>query len=208
MYCPNIENHSTCTCRFQGRKYFELKCVHVSIEQIRTFLSTIHVDFSSIHIEPNDSIIPIDFLVNHRAVEIKLCGNDSNPQQFQPEIHPEAFRSSRNFTETFYIVSFNLSNVNFSFLTNFHRLKVLGIDNSFDLNLATFPTLDSLIELWIIYCQELSGWSNFPTLSNGISILSLEGNKLNDEEADRILQWILLGPSRYTLTGLINSYNA
>ena len=209
-YCPNLENYSPCMCPIQGKKYFVLECVGVSTEHVRNiFISTKSVDFDQISFQLNDSLFPMDLFVSHRANSITVCGNNSNPQQFYPDIHPDAFRSSRNFTVEFNLKSINMCKMNLSFLATFYQLKTLSIWNSVGLNSSSFPPLPNLINLWITDSKfNSNGWSIFLNSIKCLEELNLENNGLNNEQVDQILELIFMSPSKDTLTLLDLSSNS
>ena len=137
-----------------------------------------------------------------------MNGNDSNREQFCPEIHPEAFGFSRNITEDFKLTSLDMSKLNFSFLTDFHQLTRIIISHAINVNLLGLPLLSSLSDLSITYSSGFNEWTNNPLSKNEPHTLILDHNALDDDIVDRFLDWIIQGPVKDSLTHLHLSGNA
>ena len=135
------------------------------------------------------------------VISLDVYGNEGNAEQFHLEIHSDAFVNSntRNFTEMFKIENCDMLLLNFTFLTEFNQLNTLYIENSFHVHLRNLPPLLNLVRLYLRYTNGLSEWTDFPKLINGLYELDLIGNRLLDEEIDRVLKWIFSGPSSNTL---------
>ena len=209
LECTNLENFYPCKCSVLGKKDFSLECINASVDQVLgTFNSTLATDFEYIFLEAIDFFIPKDLFVNHRFKIIELNGNERNPGKCCPEIHPEAFRSSRDVSKNFQIASLNMSKMNLSFLTDFNQLTYLFILQVVDAHLSGLPQLPNLLELKVTYSSGLNKWTNFPHLENGIEHLILAANALNDDCVDRILDSLLKSPTKNTLQYLHLAANA
>ena len=172
-------------------------------EIYNVFKNTISADFKSIvfsalyanknfHYKEN-------FLFDHRVLEMTLQCNIWEKKELT--IHPEAFASSRNLMEEFGISYCDLSQLKFRFLVGFNRLSKFYIMDSVNVHMLNFPSLPNLTELVITLCPTaLSNWTNFPNLTNGLTFLNVQDNGLNNQMLDRVLEWILNGPSRNTLS--------
>lgn len=143
----------------------------------------------------DDLLIPKDLFGNHRitfSITLRCTGVD----EVRPNIHPEAFRSSRNVLKSFMIESCDMSNLNFKFLVGFDQLVFLGITKCSNVHLTNF--LPSLTSLAFLYIDE-STWFDGPWITptrptNDLASLreiSLIKSDLNDDKAAKILDWIL-----------------
>lgn len=143
----------------------------------------------------NESILPADLLTNHRITnEIRLFCPNRGAMDYQMEIHPEAFRASRNFTKKLLIQFCDVSRLEFSFLEGFENLFDLSIDFSFNIHLArwiSLPKLPSLSWMGFVQSTGLDDWSEFPVLVNGLTFIDLQTNWIGDDAMDRITQWAL-----------------
>ena len=209
FYCPNVEDYSPCQCRPQITNNYKptLDCKLSDIENVRKmFHSATTSDIEQLFLIPlpNQSYVPKDLFFKHRFTNIVLWGNEiKTGEQFRPEIHPEAFGSStRHYTKLFKIVNCDMALLNFTFLTGFHQLDTFSIYNSAHFHLQNFPQLPNLINLHIVNTTGLNEWTSFPTLIKGLVNLEMEENGLYDDDAGRILDWILKGPSKATLSWL------
>ena len=99
----------------------------------------------------------------------------------------------------FRIANFDITFLNFSFLSGFHQLNTLHITNSTHFHLHGLPPLPNLVALSCTNITGLNEWNDFPILINGIEQLEIDDSNLNDESADRILHWIVSGSSSKTL---------
>ena len=131
-------------------KHIELKSEKFPIERIQELFNWTGTDFNYVKLEPSSLYIPNNIFANHGCILFELRGNDSNPFQFRPEIHPDAFRSSRNISENVVLESLDMSNFNFSFLFEFQKLKDLNIRNAVNAHLSAFPLLPNINELRLL----------------------------------------------------------
>ena len=216
--CPNGEDFSPCECSGyfrENQKYFNLECTKVPINQVyetlksktaaninefilREYVFDVNVDF----------VIPNNFFVDHLMSKIIVRGVDSDRQKTRLEIHPEAFRSSRNSSKEAHILSIDMSSLNFSFLTGFEQLTNLFIWNAVNAHVSGLPLLQKLNELRISHSSGLNEWTHFPPSINALSGLILQHNGLVDEAVYRVLEWIVTGPSKDTLQWLYLSGNS
>ena len=151
----------------------------------------------------NKSYVPKDLFSKYRFTTLVLWGNRGAEKQFQLEIHPEAFGTfTKNYTKIFRIVNCNMHLLNFSFLSGFNELMTLDISNSNNFHLRGLPPLHNLVSLLIWDTTGLNELKIFPVLINGLNRLLLNGNGLNDNGSERILEWIYSGPSNKTLRSL------
>ena len=208
--CPNWNDFAPCTCEIEGKK-FVVKCKQISPEKIhQTFKKTASADIDRIELlDPIGYFIPKDVVATNWAAKIILTGSENNPENYCPEIHPEAFRSSSNVTEEFAINWIDMSQMDFSFLVDFNELRILRIYNSINAHLSNLPSLLNLTELHVRYTAGINNWThNFPArLPSGLVSIIMQDNTLNDEAVNRLLNWILNGPSRNTLRYLFLSGN-
>ena len=211
-FCPNKENYSPCGCSCPiGNNNFELKCRNVLIEKIRNiFKSATPANFNYIFIflSQNYSFIPEDIFGYHWINNtIELSGTSNSTKQVYLEIHREAFRVTRNFTKKFTIFSCDLIMLNLEFLTDFNQLTDLVINNSINVQMWKFRSLPKLTKLKITHCTGLNRWVEFPISVNSLEHLNFESNNLVEERVGAILDWILSGPSKGSLSHLDLSFN-
>ena len=113
----------------------------------------------------------------------------------KPKIHPEAFRSARDLTRYFSLISCDLTELSFSFLMGFNNIHQLTVINSHIPELRDFPMLPELSEIQIRNCSGINDWTEFPTLNKAIWYIILNNNGLNNQAAYRIMKWIKRGLS-------------
>ena len=93
-------------------------------------------------------IVPDDIFTDHRIESIEfdnyLCVADDKQPHPKLHIHPEAFRSSREFATNFSFSHCDMGSVNFSFLNGFTQTVTLTIKESINLDLRTLPSFISL----------------------------------------------------------------
>ena len=215
LTCPNIEDISPCGCLYNiDDNSYEIICnTLLTMEQIRNTFKIIpgDADMSRIflRLQATESFVPNNIFDGHRVVgNLELSGNYSFPNLVLPEIHPDAFHSSRNSTNGFRIYSCDLKQLKFKFLTGFNQLKFLSIWNCVNVHLSDLPSLTNLIYLQIIDCEGLNDWAVFPILTKGLDRLDLDKNNLSNNGTHKILEWILnKSPSNQTLRILKLSRN-
>ena len=135
--------------------------------------------------------------------EIELECLIKEKQRFS--INPEAFSSSRNFTKVLKLSFCDASNLSFSFLRGFVKLWAISFYSISNIHLANwtfFPHLVSLTDLEIIDSKGMDKWAHFPNSITKLKYFGIEGNELDDEAMNRILQWIVDSPSVDTLQNL------
>jgi len=105
----------------------------------------------------------------------------------------------------------NCNLLDLGFLSGFDKLTHLDFDNIYNIQ-HCFPSLPPLPRLTMLHIEFSTGLNeliNFPTLINGLKDIRFLGgvdcnctNKdINDETADRIVDWLLLSSSN-TLQGM------
>ncbi len=121
------------------------------------------------------------------------CPTATADRKYQLEADLESFRSNRQSTTSFSIIGCDLNLLNLNFLAGFENLSGLFFDYSTDVqtSLMSLPVLPALSDLAFGHCPDFGSTNSFPTLSNGIALLSLNDNEWNDERMSRILDWIL-----------------
>ena len=205
--CPDFKVYLPCQCYF---KYpllanFEVECIDVSTKDVSIAFNSIatEIEFRTLLLRPIAFFIPKDIFANCRVMDtIEISGKYYIPEKMRLEIHSEAFQSSRNSVRQITISSWDLKTLTFEFLKGFNQTKVLCIYDSINFHLHNFPSLPNLIGLYVIGSQGPNEWEYFPNLFNGLVHLQLESVGLNDDAADRILEWIKTGPSCDTLNHL------
>ena len=158
--------------------------------------------------DEGDEMLRSSYNSEDRPYSFKLQGNYSNPFQFSPEIHPDAFRSFQNIPIRVTLKSVDMCNFNFSFLAGFQELNDLVLWNVVNVHLAALPLLPSLNQLSLYENSGLNEWTHFPPSIYRFTGLDLQNNGLTDEGVDRILEWLVNGPSKDTLGFLYLSGNA
>ena len=173
---------------------------------------TIVIDGILLKVQPMDTNIPANLLVNHKVGQIELeCQliNDGSQKQFS--INPEAFSSSKTLTYSLKISSCNFLGLSFLFLRGFEKLQAISFHSIANIQLAhwkTLPILSNLTILEIIHSKGLDEWTQFPNLIYGLETLNIGGNEMGNEGMDRILQWIVNSQSVKTLAALNMERNA
>ena len=170
--------------------------------------TSVAVNHIILELAENETKYPKDILSQHSAIHIELHDAHRNSKNISIEIHPEAFRYSRNVTNYFTFDAFEMRNFNWSFLAGFNQLTNISIHYSFNVQISNLPSLPSLIELKIRWSTGLNNMTHFPFLSNGLFGLVIQYCGLNDQAVDRILNWIQNGPSNNTLICIYLSGNA
>ena len=200
-----------CVCQNRCECTAKIECSKVPTEQIRKAFeeyTTFQVEILLLELAENESKIPKDIFSQHSATNIALFDTHRNPQGVALEIHPEAFRYSRNVTKHFILTNFEMFNFSWTFLAEFDQLGLITINKSFHVQLINLPPLPRLTGLHIRYSTGLNNWTHLPLLSNGLESLFMNFCGLNNEEADRILNWVQSGPSKGTLLDIYLGGNA
>lgn len=187
----------------------EVVCSEVPFNEVqRVFRQTNLPALSSINLIARryiDTFIPEDVLVNKRTIELIIeYPIDSILNSSKLQVHPNAFRSTKNFTKTFILDFIDCTLLDFDFLSGFMKLTTLTIANIINIEycLSTLPSLPSLITLNIQYSSVVNEIAHFPKLVNGLKKFSFYGNEnfqktiLNDETADRMMNWLLLSSAK------------
>ena len=149
------------------------------------------IKFIELKIPPTEVMISVDLL----AYEIDLKCEAIGVQRLK--IHPDAFRSSQNFTSKVAIQNCDVTGMNFVFLNGFHNLIHIHLNLVSNVHLvewSSLPALPGLQYLSITYSTGLNAWTAFPNLSSTLAVMmtiNLQGNRIDDGAIDRILMWIL-----------------
>ena len=143
---PNGEDYFPCTCNEWGSVF----CHNVTFDEIaRVFRRTTPAYIYYFSLKPSladaNEMIPPDLLNNHRVTEYLNIYCYSNG--FSLRVDPQAFRSSKNTTESIHFHYCDTNGFNFQFLSgfdklieaNFYRLSKVGLADW-----ASFPTLANL----------------------------------------------------------------
>ena len=146
--------------------------------------------------------IPMDLLSDHRTrvVEINCPSSD-----YFLMIDPQAFRSSKNTTESVNFFLCNMSRLDFDFLAGFDRItytSFIGMSSFDQADWASFPLLPSLYWIFVYGSKGLNDWTTLPQLARGLTWLQLQASEIQDVAMDRILNWTLQS-SADTLQNLI-----
>ena len=204
--CPNYEDYSPCTCpigKWQKKEYV-LNCDGISENHIKAiFKLKTPSDFYFIHLysEPkmlttNSSIVvvPDDIFGSHRINFYIILESQSFYERIFPrlKVDPEAFRSSRYYLRGLTIGNYDLSDLNFLFLTDFTKFRYLNIHHSSNLSLLDFPDTATSLALTIRECVGLKEQLIFPNLLkiDNLYHIGVIASGLSDEDADRILECI------------------
>lgn len=193
----DLEDYSPCRC-YKFWILTGIKCVDVDLPDVKmSFEKHNESDIANflLHFPQSTDIISDLIGSQHRITEtIDLaCSKIGYYSQRQLTIHPDAFRSSRNYTKYFKISYCNLSRLDFSFLAGFQHLKSLNIRSSVNVHKAhwdTMPQLPSLSQLTIQLCR-IFEWKIFPNLVTGLHYVNMISSDLSDETMDRVLDWLL-----------------
>ena len=172
----------------------------------------IPIESIELWVNPKNLEIPANLLSRHFVTnEMHILCEDIGKQKIK--IHPDAFRSSRNFTRFFRISWCDVRGLDFFFLKDFVYLEHLVLFLNAQVSSAewlTLPTttLSNLANFYTTSSTGVEDWATFPVLIQGIIYMDISNNKISDLAVDRILQWILDSPSLKTLKKLCISQNA
>ena len=171
----------------------------------------IPIESLELFVDPKNLEIPANLLSRHFVMNkmFILCENIGTQKL---KIHPDAFRSSRNFSRYVRISWCDLMGLDFFFLKDFAYLEHLVLYYNAQFSLAewlTLPTttLSNCANFDIFSSTGVDDWATFPVLIQGLITMDISSNKISDLAVDRILQWILDSPSISTLKKMDISYN-
>ena len=144
--------------------------------------------------------IPSHLLAFHTAQFLKISCSSSdkiNRSAFRQRItiDPDAFSSTKNMTQHFFISDCDLSRLNLIFLDGFDQLISLSVYLSSNVGMANWHHLPPLVSLETLTIEDdqLTNYTlpyNLPNLKCGIVRLTVMGIGFSgDEIADRIFQW-------------------
>ncbi len=157
----------------------------------------------------SETFIPEDIFGRKRASKIWIeypPGSVIVNSSLSLQVHPGAFRSTKNYTKHFIINIIDCSQLALGFLSGFDKLieLVFGNINNIQHCLPTLPSLPRLTKLSFERCAGMNELHSFPALTNGLKriffyndeISALQPDRvLNDETVDRIIDWLLLSSS-------------
>ena len=171
--CP--EDYSPCTCQqLKFMEYMEVSCDGVSLHSVQSVLrrSTRDITMMRLTLPAVNSSIPSDTFGGKRVLYTVLaCSPSSTPLQ----IHPDAFRSSQDFTRAFEIKGCDMTRLDYTFLAEFTVLRSLKFDN-FSNSAGTFHTipkvLPSLTDLSVVDSPDFHNFTflDLPFLANLTSV--------------------------------------
>ena len=158
-------------------------------------------------LNPNDDIIPMNLLGSKFADAITLrCLTNS----FKLRVNQDAFSTSRNYATSVTINNCDMAEANLAFMNGFNAMASLYLNANINLkfSLATLPyPLPNLNYLNMYNSKGLNDMKYYPTpLTKGLVYLDLGSNDLDDEGANRLLEWITKS-SFNTLQTLYADYN-
>lgn len=212
--CPNKGNYEPCACSGEKAEY-SVECQQVLINDvIRIFKRNkpSRIVVFSLNLSAHDAssngitTIPNNLLQDH---SVSFCRLNSPNNSYSLHIERKAFYFSRNLTEFFYLGTFDIGRLDFTFLTGFEKLSALELEHISNVHLANWtslPPLKNLKSLTIHRSTGLNDWKIFPPLVFGLEYLNLQRNQIESEPMDRILNWIA-GHSAKTLNSLVLSEN-
>ena len=205
--CPNVEDYWPCKCSILDDKLLRLECDRLTSDQYYDLFkhkTPADIDLIGIRGLTPTLSVPKDIIWEHRVMNQITLGCDYRyvKQQYSTTVHPEAFRSSRNFTMRISIHLCDLTMFDFSFLYGFSNLIDLIISDCNNFHLHNLPHLPNLLALMVYNCKGLNNWTDFPIMKSGLEVLTLIESELSDDDANGILRWISKSPSYGTLTWL------
>ena len=144
--CPNLDDYSPCNCHALILGAFTIQCTTGDLEQIRQMFKTkTPTGFDNFILEPEQSMLGWNYfpedLVGVQWVKnaIGLTGKKTNPIALCPEIHPDAFRSSKFILKRIKIQFFNLVKFNFTFLVGFSELESIFLSDNINVVISSLP---------------------------------------------------------------------
>lgn len=152
-----------------------------------------------------DAILPAGLLSDKRSEIIRLaCAWGSSTTL---DIHPDAFRSSSDYTKQFIISDCDLAPVDFNFLAEFNGLSLFSIYSSQNIQcLESLPLLPQLKEFDIYDCSGFGQLNNFPTDAlPALEIFKLNSNQLDDRVVELILKTIATSSGGTLLSLSVNN---
>lgn len=197
-----IEDYSPCNCNDNPSYGLEITCESIDVSTIRDIFSrtTTNDLFSfQLTVPPpatgNVISIPANLLNDKRAGNILLTCPSPD---WQLTIDADAFRPSSDLTFFFFTAGCDLNQLDFaSFLNGFVSLTTIFISQSSNVQgIQYVPALPSLNQLVITYTTGLEKITDFSRLGNvQLRRLLLNGNQLNDQITDNILNAVASSPS-------------
>lgn len=210
FYCPNGDNYLPCMC---GPGFVQcegvLEAVSVFNRTRPSRLTVFNLTISEQN-PTNITIIPNKFLNKHQ-IEILDIKFVKSSYRNSLRIEPGAFSYSKNFTKWIVLEGCELSQLDFKFLTGFDSLSTVEFVSTFNVHLAKWTSMPSMLpnlaHLAIHNSTGLNEWETFPSLSRGLKVLDLNNNEIQSGPLDRILNWSV-GHSGNTLEMLFLEQNS
>ncbi len=176
------EDYSPCTCesRTQGETYLTVDCNDVpsfaAVQSVfrRTTAQQIKYFYLTIPFSEVNNSIPADLLSGKAAQSIQL-GCSSTETKLT--VNSNAFNFSQDYAGRFSFSDCDLSQLNYSFLTNFNVLTQLHYFSSINIpsQWPSLPSLPSLVSLSITSSNDFEGFQNLPlTMLPALSLLLIE----------------------------------
>lgn len=185
-----------------------IKCVDVNLPDVSMAFKNhkdLDVKVFILHF-PRSCDIIADLIGNHHRITDKIDLRCSKTDYFslqQLTVHPDAFRSSRNYTRSLKIAKCNLKRLDFAFFNGFSQVEKLIIVDSVNvhqIDWRSFVPSPRFYSLEIQRCR-LNAWKTFPRLNVGLENVMLYSTDIGDATMDRTLNW-LINTSSETLQDL------
>ena len=203
--CPSNDDYSPCTC-FGGDSIFpSITCNQVPISAVViAFAQAIAVNVPlrfTLTPSPTDIFLPDNIMGTNKFAETISIRCPTATYKLQ--VSPNAFRSSMMYTTSFFINACDLSAIDMSFLTSFNNLTYLSFITSTNVQYALETLSYSLPSLCSLNFYNTKGLNQTvklpPVLANGLNDIDMGFSGLDDEAANRILDWVVKS-SNATLT--------
>jgi len=183
-------------------------CDQVSLKEVQRMFnrtSFLRLDSVKLVLKPN--------LVNKKSIPKDVFGKKQTANiwiEYPTEVNvnlslslkvdPNAFRSTKPFTEIFTINHIDCNVLDLEFFTGFDKLTNLTFQNIHDIQhcLPSLPPFSRLTSLNIKYCTGLNELNVLPSLKNGLKTVKFRGSiydthkTINDTTVGRIMDWLLL----------------
>jgi len=199
----------------------DVVCDQVPLEDVqRVFNQTSSPRLASIKLtlQPyifSETFIPEDVFGSKRILDILIqFPNEAKVNRsLSLEVDPNAFRSTKSYTEIIRIYYIDCTLLDLGFLSGFDKLTLLDFGNIYNIQhcLPTLPPLPRLTTLYIAFCTGMNELNSLPTLINGLKVFDFKGDvhdihkSYNDKIVDQIMDWLLLW-SANTLEDLSVTY--
>lgn len=153
----------------------------------------IDIDELSISFQAPEESIPGDLLGQSRVIDQIILRGPF--QRTLLTVDPEAFNSSKITLQYLYLLGFDMSELDFSFLEGFSKFYLLSFNDVTNLNLC-LPSLPFLPALTDLYFSTSSGLNKSSLQLNDTNLPGLKefwayNCNLDEEAIDKLLLWIL-----------------